>query len=77
MAGYVATERITRARPRFVGTALRGTAREPFAADAGWLPDRPPLDPRPLDRRLQEAWSEFREEWSQATFFLFDANSWR
>ena len=77
MAGYVATERITRARPRFVGMTLHGAGREPVAADAGWLPDRPPLDPRPLDRRLHEAWSEFREEWSQATFFLFDPNSWR
>jgi hypothetical protein len=77
MADYVATERITRARPRFVGTGLGWAAREPEAADAGWLPERSPIDPRPLDRRLQDAWSEFREEWSQATFFLFDPNSWR
>ena len=77
MAGYVATARITRARPRFVGTGLGLAAREPVAADAGWPAERRPIDPRPLDRRILEAWSEFREEWSQATFFLFDPNSWR
>ncbi len=77
MAGYVATERITRARPRFVGTGLGWAAREPTSVASDWQPIRSPADDRPLDRRIQDALSELREEWSQATFFLFDPNSWR
>ena len=77
MAGYVATERITRARPRFVGTGLGVAAREPIGDATDWQSDRSYADDRPLDRRIQDALSELREEWSQATFFLFDPNSWR
>lgn len=77
MAGYVATERITRARPRFVGTGLGWAVREPSGVATDWHDDQPLADDRPLDRRIQDALSELREEWSQATFFLFDPNSWR
>ena len=77
MAGYVATERIARARPRFVGTGVGWAVREPISVAMDWLPDRSTADDRPLDRRIQDALSELREEWSQATFFLFDPNSWR
>ena len=77
MAGYVATERITRSRPRFVGTGVGAATREAWPEAAAWLRERHPIDPRPLDRRIEDAWSEFREAWSQTTFFLFDPNSWR
>lgn len=32
---------------------------------------------RPLEAALAERWEAIRERWSQATFFLFDADSWR
>jgi hypothetical protein len=76
MAGYAATERITRARPRFVGIEV-GAASIDQLANEGRLDRRQPIDPRPLDRRIQDACAELRVEWSQATFFLFDPNSWR
>lgn len=76
MAGYAATARITRARPRFVGSDVRASSLD-RDAHARLRDRQQPIDPRPLDRRLQDTWSELREEWSQATFFLFDPNSWR
>jgi hypothetical protein len=77
MAGYAATERITRARPRFVGMATGRTMDGALATGVARPRDERPVDPRPLDERLVERWSEIREEWAQATFFLFDPNSWR
>ena len=77
MAGYVATERITRARPRFVGTGTNWTTDGAVVEAAARPRDERPVDTRPLDERLFERWSEIREEWAQATFFLFDPNSWR
>ena len=73
MAGYAATERITRARPRFVGMSA-GRTMDGVVSPAR---DERPVDLRPLDERLLERLIELREEWSQATFFLFDPNSWR
>ena len=32
---------------------------------------------RPLETILAERWADIRERWSQTTFFLFDADSWR
>jgi len=32
---------------------------------------------RPLEAVLAERWQAVRERWSQTTFFLFDADSWR
>ena len=78
MAGYAATERITRARPRFVGTGV--------GSDDATGPDR---GRRTSPRRASEStcvrWTSVsssacprsREAWAQATFFLFDPNSWR
>jgi hypothetical protein len=77
MAGYAATERITRARPRFVGTGLGRTKEGAVIEGAAGPRDAHQRDMRPLDERLVERWSEMREEWAQATFFLFDPNSWR
>ena len=78
MDGYVATGRITQARPRLVGSAARWAnvihthmELEPHAPTAA------EPAPRPLDERLLERWAQARDEWAQATFFLFDPNSWR
>jgi hypothetical protein len=74
MDGYSVSARIDRATPR---RARHGSERR---ATAGSLPDGlEPLDlvGRPLDDVLLERWAAFRERWSQTTFFLFDANSWR
>ncbi len=77
MAGYAATERITRARPRFVGTGTIWATDGPPEGEVAGPREARPIDPRPLDQRVAERWSEMRDEWSQATFFLFDPNSWR
>ena len=77
MAGYAASGRITRAHPRFVGSGTR-QARMDDSEVTAHAPAVPRvIDTRPLDVRLAERWSELREEWGQATFFLFDPNSWR
>jgi hypothetical protein len=74
MDGYRVSARIDRATPRL---ARHGPERR---ATAGLAPEGPePFDlvGRPLDDALLERWATFRERWSQTTFFLFDANSWR
>jgi hypothetical protein len=49
-------------------------------------PDPPAVEPvltpvelvgRPLEVVIGERWTALRERWSQTTFFLFDADSWR
>jgi hypothetical protein len=76
MAGYATTERITHSRPRFVGIEVGAASLDAQAYHATGDHERP-VDSRPLDRQILDAWSELCEEWSQATFFLFDPNSWR
>ena len=77
MTGYVATGRITQARPRFVGP---GSPHARDDIDARSFVDHDSVTvgrSRPLDERLTERWARARVEWSQLTFFLFDPNSWR
>ncbi len=78
MSGYAASGRITRSRPRFVGSGA-GADDDPLRRRANDLGAErgDPYDERPLDVRLAEWWAGVRDEWSQATFFLFDPNSWR
>jgi hypothetical protein len=77
MDGYVATERIIQARPRFVGTELGWSGRDALTEGAEWATSSRPDDQRPWDQRLHEAWANVQEAWAQTTFFLFDPNSWR
>jgi hypothetical protein len=77
MAGYAATGRIVRAHPRFVGSADRRATRAAIADLARQSRADRTADPRPLDIRFLDWWSDAREEWAQATFFLFDPESWR
>jgi len=77
MTGYVATGRISQARPRLVGS---GSARARVDVSARPFVDHDSVTDgrsRPIDERLTERWARARAEWSQLTFFLFDPNSWR
>lgn len=77
MSGYAATGRISRAKPRLVGPGRSWAVgdRDGTLVDDGAA--GPAHDPRPIRDRLAERWWQAREEWGQATFFLFDPNSWR
>jgi hypothetical protein len=77
MSGYSATGRISRAQPRFVGPGRGWTADDRNGALVDDIAAGPVHDPRPMRERLTERWCQAREEWGQATFFLFDPNSWR
>jgi hypothetical protein len=77
MAGYAATGRIARAHPRFAGAGAGWTSLDMTVGVPDDAVDGHPSDTAPLDKRIVEWWSEAREEWAQATFFLFDPNSWR
>ena len=79
MSGYVASARIVRAAPRLARPARAATELAEHAptpapdvtliVDATAAPDRGPT--------VAERWAAVRERWSQLTFFLLDANSWR
>jgi hypothetical protein len=86
VAGYAARARIERASPQFVGlgSAAGGPAQAAVTLGPRWVAvagseaeviERagiPSLAAR-LGRRL----SDLHETWAQATFFLFDPESWR
>lgn len=78
MAGYAATARITKSHPRVVRSSP-GRAIEPGSWRTTAAGDRTIVerDLRPIRIRLAQDLAQAREEWSQATFFLFDPNSWR
>src|SRR5260221_2878620 len=85
MSGYAASARLRGGAPRFVATGIDGvrvaevadaaaTAQERDGiADEVWIE----LVGRPLDERLAAWFADLRETWAQATFFLFDPESWR
>ena len=77
MAGYVATERISRARPRLAGSRAASSTWRSVAVEATWSARPSTAGALPVDDRVKKAWSTFREEWADATFFLFDPESWR
>jgi hypothetical protein len=73
MDAYRVSARIDRVAPR-----RRQPLRElALAPDPD--PELAPVDlvGRPLEDVIGERWSAVRERWSQTTFFLFDAESWR
>ncbi len=81
MSGYAATARIQGAAPRLVGAG-----RDPWAgtipiadAPAGLVELEPGVGDHlsPPPPTLAERWDAARERWSQLTFYLFSAESWR
>jgi hypothetical protein len=73
MNGFAASGRVQRTAPRLIraGDVERGIAATPQSADVTELVDI--RDPGPLSDR----WAAFRDRWSELTFYLFDAQSWR
>jgi hypothetical protein len=73
MDGFAASGRVQRTAPRLIraGDVERGFAATPHMADVTELVDI--RDPGPLSDR----WAAFRDRWSELTFYLFDAQSWR
>lgn len=78
MDGYVVHTRIERVTPHLARRGARG------ATSAGRGPRDPaggaaPIDlaGRPIETILAEHWEAIRERWAQATFYLFDPDSWR
>lgn len=88
MSGYAAQARIVRAAPRLARAdaraadpfrdeprSLRGSCESPAPALMADLEANAPDGPRGMSGG--ERWAAMRERWSQLTFFLLDANSWR
>ena len=82
MAGYAATERVSRARvmARIADDAravqIADDARAAQIAPPAEIPAVPWLDATPLPtwrRRL----ADLRTSWSETTFYLFDEDGWR
>ena len=74
MSAYAATARIERVSPRIAigqpryGAAKAWVVETEFTVDVAALDDDDPL----VDRL-----TAIRERWSQLTFYLFNAESWR
>ena len=64
---------------RWRGAAPGATARRAIRPCPRVLPTLIPVDlvGRPIEVVIGERWTAIRERWSQTTFFLFDADSWR
>ncbi|HET7029809.1 MAG TPA: hypothetical protein VFI34_04825 [Candidatus Limnocylindrales bacterium] len=78
MSGYAASARIVAASPRVIRRV--GPARsqgEPVAAARAVIVDGAlaPAPAAPIS--IGERCGRFRDRWSQLTFFLTDADSWR
>jgi hypothetical protein len=93
MAGYAVIARIGRVEPHLTlgdleRDLVRDVGRDPEAA---WLAQGTDAGPRAVDAgdvsivivrepaigRLAERLDRMRELWTQTTFYLFDADSWR
>ena len=84
-AGYVASARIDRGRPRLIAAPVAAArpleAWPPFAATSAT--GAADSDDRILDTgsaappAVEVRWAAFRERWSQLWFFVLDAESWR
>ena len=76
MRGYEASARIVKASPRL---ARAGRTCDPLRATGSVAPVEMLILAGPVDRptTLRERLHAGRERWSQLTFFLFDAESWR
>ncbi|MGZ8514991.1 MAG: hypothetical protein ACXW4H_06475 [Candidatus Limnocylindrales bacterium] len=80
MSGYATSARLHGGSTRFVaaGSKRRVAPGGSVETSPGWLDgERVELAGRPVGERLAARWDDLRETWSQTTFFLFDAESWR
>lgn len=75
MAGYAASSRIGSVPPR--ARIERGGLPRPGAPDLAMAAVTIDLVGAPAPRPGSDRMAALRERWAQATFFLFDANSWR
>ncbi len=75
MAGYAASSRIGSVAPR----ARLGRLDRPLLTGADLPTASVTIDlvGAPATHPGSGRWAALRERWTQATFFLFDANSWR
>ena len=76
MAGYVATARIDRGRPRVARPSVSDPEPPPARAVAGadaWVLDVSP----PGQQAIELRWAGVKERWSQLWFFVLDPESWR
>jgi hypothetical protein len=78
MSGYVASARIVRAAPRLASPAriTRESVVDPLPGPALATVLETDAD-REHVADVAERLGAFRERWSQLTFFLLDAESWR
>jgi hypothetical protein len=82
VSGYAATARIHGATPRLVQPARDDWTAATVAPRPGAI-DVAVVVPGAGDRlatpttTLGERWTSIRERWSQLTFYLLDAESWR
>jgi hypothetical protein len=76
MAAYAVLARIGRVDPHLT---VRDVAERDDPAPADGLPDVVPVDvvDSVWDDRFSERLASFSERWAQATFYLFDPESWR
>jgi len=77
VAGYEASARIRTAGPRFAGAGRRPASFEPWPGPIHPENERVELVGRPIDERLAAWWADLRGTCVEATFFLFDPESWR
>jgi hypothetical protein len=75
VAGYAASARIRDGRPRLAGAERTDDPRDDPTARPEV--EQIELSGPSLDGRLAAWWAGIRETWSETTFYLFDANSWR
>ena len=81
-AGYVASARIDRGRPRLIAAPAAAVrpidAWPPSTADAATADDERIFETSSSTPPAVEVrWRAFRERWSQLWFFVLDAESWR
>ena len=80
MSGYATNARLQGGSMRFVaaGSKRRVAPGGSIEISPAWLDgERVEVAGRPFGERLAARWDGLRETWSQTTFFLFDAESWR
>ncbi len=73
MSGYAASAGIDGVRVAEVVDAAAPAQEREGIANEVWIE----LVGRPLDERLAAWFADLRKTWAQATFFLFDPESWR
>ena len=76
-AAYVVTARIQPSRPHVAAWVEARATRYQAAGGSVRVDDRLVDTSPPGQREIELRWEAICERWSQLTFFLFDAESWR